>query len=546
MQAVADSLPNDPAQLQGIIQQLRAQLAESEQQRAEQAATLTERSRRIEQLLETIELLRRKRFGPSADRIPDSQLALFDETELEALIGKLEEDLEQETIPASSADEQPTKPRHKPLRRPLPSHLPRVERLLDLPEAVKAAMGDDWRFIGYEVSEQLAVIPRQYYVIEYKRAKYVPLHDEVPGAEIGVKLAPRPAPLIPKSIAHGSLLALIVTHKFVDALPLYRQERLFAREGITLSRQTMAGLLIQLHAPLQPVAAALKALLTQGPVVQIDETPVQVLGEPGRANTQQSYMWAFCGGPIGKPVRWFEYAPSRAAEVPHRVLFPPGAKAPAPFYLQSDGYSAYHVLANAEAIIAHAGCWAHVRRTFVDAANGRNASAAQQMVAFIGELYAVERRIRAADAQTRTRERRTHSHPILMRMRRWLDQAAARAAPKSLLGQAIAYALGQWPILITFLDDGHLEIDNNRSENAIRPFVVGRKNWLFAGSPKGAETSALLYSLIETAKANGLEPWAYLNHLFEHLPSAKTPEALAALLPHNLKMGDLKQEASIR
>jgi hypothetical protein len=133
-----------------------------------------------------------------------------------------------------------------------------------------------------------------------------------------------------------------------------------------------------------------------------------------------------------------------------------------------------------------------------------------------------------------------------MRIYKWLDQTSTRVLPKSLLGEAIHYALGQWPLLITFLDDGHLEIDNNIAENAIRPFVLGRKNFLFSGSPKGAETSALLYSLVETARANGLEPWAYLNHLFEHLPGAKSPEAVAALLPHNLKMDDLKREGSIR
>lgn len=374
----------------------------------------------------------------------------------------------------------------------------------------------------------------------------MPINDAVPGAEVGVKIAPRPASIIPKSLAHSSLIAQIVTHKFVDALPLYRQEQLFAREGIELSRQTMAGLLIGLNDPLQPVAAALKGLLTQGPVVHIDETPLQVLDEPGREATQQSFMWAFCGGPPGIAIRWFESAPSRSAEVPRRVLFPSDADPPSPFYLQSDGYSAYQVLATAPQIIDHAGCWAHVRRKFVEAASGRNTSAAQQMVALIGELYTVERRVRKADAATRKHERNTHSRPILMRIRRWLDKAAARVAPKSLLGQAISYALGQWPILITFLEDGHLEVDNNRAENAIRPFVVGRKNWLFAGSPKGAETSALLYSLIETAKANGLEPWAYLNHLFEHLPTAKTPEAIAALLPHNLNMDDLNQQPSIR
>jgi transposase len=370
-------------------------------------------------------------------------------------------------------------------------------------------------------------------------------NDEVPGAEVGVKIAPRAQTLIPKSIAHSSVIAQIVTHKFVDAQPLYRQETGFARDGIPFSRQTMAGLLMQLNAPLQPLAAAMKRLLRQGPVVHVDETPVQVMDEPGRENTQRSFMWAFCGGPPGAAIRWFEYAPSRAAEVPRRVLFPPDADPPLPFYLQSDGYSAYHVLAADARIIGHAGCWAHVRRKFVDAAAGRNASAAQQMVALIGELYAVERGGREADPETRKQVRSERSRQILMRIRKWLDKADARVAPKSLLGQAIAYALGQWPILITFLEDGQLEIDNNRAENAIRPFVLGRKNWLFAGSPKGAETSALLYSLVETAKANGLEPWAYLNHLFEQLPMATSPEAVAALLPHNLKMDDLKQPASI-
>jgi transposase len=377
-------------------------------------------------------------------------------------------------------------------------------------------------------------------------------HDEdVPGAAVGVKIAPRPVQIIPKSIAHGSLLAAIVTAKFVDALPLYRQEQIFAREGIDLSRQTMSGLLMQLQTPLTPVAAALQALLRQGPVVQIDETPVQVLREPGRAATQKSYMWVFCGGPPGQPVRWFEYAPSHAAAVPQRALLGAGADAivgtdpPPAFYIQSDGYSAYPVLAEAPEVVGHAGCWAHVRRKFVDAAAGRNAGAAQHLVGLIGELYGVERTLREADPLTRQAERQQRSRPILDTIKQWLDTTAPRVLPKGLLGKAIAYALGQWPILTTFLDDGHLEIDNNTAENAIRPFVVGRKNWLFAGSPKGAEVSALLYSLIETAKANGLEPWAYLNHLFEHLPTAKTAEAIAALLPHNLKLDDLKRDGAI-
>lgn len=538
-------LPQDPVELHRIIAQLHAQLAESERERSAQTT-------RIEQLLEAIELLRRKRFGPSTDRVPESQLALFDEAELEALIGELEATLPapRET-PAPTATPAAEAAKRKPVRRPLPEHLPRVERVIDLPDAEKAAMGTDWTFIGYDRAEQLAVIPRQCYVVVTKRAKYVPANEEVPEAEVGVKIAPRADQIIPKSIAHSSLLAAIVTGKFVDGLPLYRQEKMFAREGIALSRQTMAGLLIQLKTPLAPIAAALKALLGQGPVVHIDETRLQVLDEPGRENTQQSFMWVFCGGPPQAPVCWYEYAPSRAAEVPRQVLFPAAARAPSGtdppprFYLQSDGYSAYHVLAEAPEVIDHAGCWAHVRRKFVEAAAGRNAAAAQQMVALIGELYAVERDLRGEDPATRKRIRSARSGPSLTRIRQWLDQVAARVLPKSLLGQAVGYALNQWPTLITFLDDGHLEIDNNRAENAIRPFVVGRKGWLFAGSPAGAETSALLYSLVETAKANALEPHAYLSYLFEHLPGAKTPEAVAALLPHNLKLDDIRPQAAI-
>ncbi|WP_242469751.1 IS66 family transposase [Rhabdochromatium marinum] len=348
MSSTAQTLPDAPAELRAIIAQLTAQLAEADRERGVQ-------EQRIAQLLETIELLKRKRFGRSTDQVPDSQLRLFDETELEALIGELEAERPVAPTPDSAKDKtEPTK--RQPVRRPLPSHLPRVERLLDLGEDEKAAMGEDWSFIGYDTSEQLAILPRQTYVIVYKRAKYVARDDSVAGAEVGVKIAPRPEQIIPKSIAHSSLLAGIVTAKFVDALPLYRQQKIFEREGIDLSRQTMAGLLIQLNAPLAPIAAALKALLRQGTVVHVDETPVQVLREPGRDNTQTSYMWVFCGGPPGQPVRWFAYADSRAACVPKGVLLEDPAQAggtdpPPRFYLQSDGYSAYGVVANAPEVI---------------------------------------------------------------------------------------------------------------------------------------------------------------------------------------------------
>jgi len=539
MQSAAAPLPQDPAELRAEVVRLHNRLAEAERQREAH-------EQHIQRLLDYITLLKRKRFGPSADRIPADQLKLFDEAELEALIGELEEALEQPAAPQRKAPA-PEKPKAKPVRRPLPEHLPRVERVLDLPEADKQAMGSDWTFIGYDESEQLAVIPRQPYVIRFKRAKYVPVNEDVPGAGQGVVIAPRAPQLLPKAIGHSSLIADVVVGKFVDALPLYRQEKIFAREGIDISRQTMAGWMIQLDEKLTPLMAAMKAVLYQGRVIHIDETRLQVLKELGREATQQSFMWVYRGGPPEQPVIWFQYAETRSAAVPREFLFP-GGKAPATgsdpppgLYILTDGYSAYNALARENAIQGHAACWAHVRRKFVEAAEGRKSTAAaHQMVALIGKLYAVERELRDSSPAERKSARQARSRPILDKIKAWLDEKVTKTLPKGLLGTAIGYALGQWPQLTTFLEDGHLPIDNNVVENAIRPFVIGRKGWLFSGSPRGAQASATLYSLIETAKANALEPRAYLTFLFERLPEARTPAAIDALLPQNLKPEDLK------
>jgi transposase len=236
----------------------------------------------------------------------------------------------------------------------------------------------------------------------------------------------------------------------------------------------------------------------------------------------------------------FHYSESRAGEVPLRFLFPPGGP-PDPqtalcrWLLQSDGYVAYDPLAALACVIAHAGCCAHVRRKFVEAGEGRkHTAAAHQAAAPIGKLYAVERTLRDCSPEERRHARQRHSRPIVETLKKWLDEKAARVLPKSGLGMAIAYALNQWEHLLVFLDRGEVEIDNNLTENAIRPFVIGRKNFLFSGSPRGAKASATLYSLIETAKANGHEPRAYLHFLFERLPLAKTPAAIEALLPMNL------------
>lgn len=534
MNSAAISLPNDPHQLKAEVVQLRGAVAKKER-------ALAEKELRIEQLLDYILLLRKRQFGASADRPNKDQFNLFDEAELEQLLDELEQ-------PSAPDDAEPTtqekgdSEKKKPIRRPLPAHFNRVEKVIDLAAEEKTAMGDDWTFIGYDTSEQLAIIPRQHYVITYKRAKYVPKHDEVAGAEQGVKTAPRPEQIIPKSIAHSSVIADVVTRKFVDGLPFYRQEAINAREGIDLSRQTMSSWVIQLDERLTPLMAALKRVLYQGRAIHIDETRLQVLNEPGRDNGQLSYMWVYGGGPPDKPIIWFQYADTRSGDVPDAFLYPQGEDPPSgEMYLITDGYSGYNALSQQPGILGHAACWAHVRRKFVEATHGRkNTAAAHQMVALIRKLYQVERSASGMAPEARKALRDEQATPILEKIKHWLDGKAGKVLPKSPLGTAIAYTLGLWPKLTTYLKDGHIEIDNNKAENAIRPFVIGRKAWLFSGSPRGAKASATLYTLVETAKACGLEPWAYLNYLFERFPAAKSEQDLLALLPHNLKTEDLK------
>jgi transposase len=520
------SPPNNTDQLEAEVVKLRGAVKEKEQ--------------RIEQLLDYIVLLRKRQFGASADRPNKDQFNLFDEAELEQLLADL--DIPDPKDAEATAKEKTEQPRKKPVRRPLPAHFDRVEKIIDLSDEEKAEMGDDWTFIGYDTSEQLAVIPQQHYVIVYKRAKYVPGNDEVAGAEAGVRIAPRPDQIIPKSIAHSSLIADVVVRKFVDGLPFYRQEAIHAREGIDLSRQTMSGWVMQLDDRLSPLMAAMKRLLYEGRVIQIDETRLQVLNEPGRENTQLSYMWVYGGGPPDRPVIWYQYADTRGGEVPLNFLYPQEGEAPdGAMYLVSDGYEGYNALSKMPGILAPCACWAHVRRKFVDATHGRkNTAAAHQMVALIRKLYQVERAAEEKTAEARQAIRQTQAAPILDKIKAWLDEKVGRVLPKSPLGEAIAYTMGLWPKLLAYLEDGNIPIDNNKIENAIRPFVIGRKNFLFSGSPRGANASATMYTLVESAKANGLEPWAYLNYLFEKLPVAKSEQALLDLLPQNLKMGDLK------
>ncbi len=416
-------------------------------------------------------------------------------------------------------------------RKPLPANLPRVEVIHDIPEADKrCGCGALKSRIGEETAERLDIVPAQIRVIRDIRPKYACRSCEgVEDAGPTVAIAPPPAQLIPKGIATAGLLAHVLTAKFADAIPFYRQAKQFERIGVELSRTTLCGWALQVAERCGPVIALLGQEVRAGPVVRCDETTVQVLDEPGRAAQSKSYMWVFLGGPPGRPAVEYRYHPTRAGKVAADYLS--GYRG----CVQTDGFAGYGFL-DAQPGVTHVGCWAHARRKFVEATQVGKGGSAGVAVATIRKLYAVEQQAKnqGLSPEALVQARREHAQPILEGFKTWLDRRATQVTPKSLLGRAVHYTLGQWKRLVAYLDHPFLTPDNNLAENAIRPFVVGRKNWLFSGTAEGASASAAFYSLIETAKANHLDPFRYLSHLFKHVPLASTTDEYRSLLPQHL------------
>lgn len=473
-------------------------------------------------LTEQLNLALARRYAASSEKLSPDQIALFDEAEFDA-----------DSVPESDAgvdDEEITVAAHtrkKRGRKPIPDHLPRIDVIHELPESERCCDQDGRLLteIGEVTSEQLDIIPATIRVLRHIRKKYA--------CDCGrcIKTAPLPAQPIPRSLASPGLLAHVAVSKYQDALPLYRQETILQRIGVDIPRATLANWMIRAGSLIQPVINLLQDRLLSYDIVQMDETPVQVLKEAGKTAQSKSYLWLQRGGPPQQPVVLYHYDPGRGAGVAMRLL--QGFKG----YLQTDGYDGYNA-AVASHRLTHVGCMAHARRKFSEAlkAQGRNPTRgkAHRGLTLIRKLYGIEKQARKLTSEKRHAHRDRHARPILDEMRAWLDQSLPQVPPTSATGKALYYLHNEWPKLIRYLDDGRLEIDNNAAENAIRPFVLGRKNWLFSDSVKGVSASANLYSLIETAKANGLEPYAYLRYLFTELPKALTVDAIESLLPGNV------------
>ncbi|PPK71872.1 transposase [Methylobacter tundripaludum] len=421
--------------------------------------------------------------------------------------------------------------RKKRGRKPIDPHLPREIVRHELPEAERVCAHDGTRLveIGAEISEQLDIVPQQVRVIQHHRVKYAcPCCDE------SIRVTPAPARIILKGLLTEAALAWVVTAKYQDSLPLYRQAALLGRFGGDLSRTTLAASMVRVGHAVQPIINLLRDHLVEADLILGDETVIQVLKESGRTAQSKSYLWAQMTG-SGPPIRLFSYTPGRGG-IHAQPLYDgikPGVA------LMSDGYEVYNAIAVARGAI-HLGCWAHSRRYFIEAEAAipkaaRNAQQpATQFIAAIGELYTIEANAKDLSAEQRQQRRQEQSRPVLAKIEALLLPHLHTVTPGSLLGKALHYLASQWPKLTRFVDNGAWPIDNNRCENAIRPFVVGRRNWLFCDTVAGARASANLYSLIETCKANGIDPYAYLVELFRKLPLAKNAEDFEALLPWNL------------
>jgi len=474
---------------------------------------------------EIIDARNRRLFGRRSEKLTHDELQywLFNEAEL----GMHEKvNLPEKSVSIKAHE------RKKQGRKPISDDLPRKNIIHDIPDDEKLCIhcSKPRPKIGEDVREEVSIIPVKVFVKRHIYPKYGPCNcaecknDKETKPIISAEHEKR---IIPGSMADEMFLAYLATSKFCDGLPFYRQEKIMRRYGIDYGRATMCDQMIRISAACSDLIDLLENEARSGPILNMDETHLQVLHEPDRDPSTKSWMWVMIGRPGGKKVILFHYHPNRSGEVAKKLL--DGYRG----YLQSDGYSVYHAVGDTDGIIS-VGCWAHARRKFFDAKGlPEQVSKADEALAMIAKLFHIDSALREKNLTENdfVRIRREQSQPVLDQLFCWLHETEPRVPPSLNLHKAIRYTQNEWERLIRYLDHAYLTPDNNIAENAIRPFVVGRKNWLFANNPRGAHASACLYSLIESAIANGLDPFDYLAWLFTELP--KTPkEKLRDLLPH--------------
>ena len=456
--------------------------------------------------------LKRWRFGTSSESLDNTtQAVLFDAIVADTAIEDRAAQDEIKPPPAAPAA------KRQAVRQALPASLPRIDRHHEI-EQTHCACGQALERIGQEVSEQLDCVPTQFFVLRHIRGKYACACCQT------IQAAPMPAQVIDKGIPAPGLLAQVVVAKHDDHLPLYRQTEIYARSGVHIPRSSMAQWIGICGVQLTPLAKALKDFILGHGVIHADETPVKLLA-PGKGKTSRAYVWVYrTTNFVAQRAVFYDFSTGRGGEHARRVLQGFAGT------LVSDDFSGYHAL-QSQGVTA-ALCMAHARRRLFEAHQFNGSEIAGHAVALIARLYEVERQARELEPEARRLWRQQHAKPVAETLHTWLSEQRQKLAKADVTAKAIDYALSNWRGLTRYLDDGHVPIDNNAAENAVRPLAVGRKNWLFVGSQQAGERAAVVLSLIESAKLNGHDPWAYLKDVFERLPTLKQRD-LAQLLPHN-------------
>lgn len=497
MASLRSELPRDPETLQ---------------------AMLIAREAEIERLRQIIKELQRHRFGRRAETLPEDQLLLaLEEAEQAEAAGFA---ASEEKTPAEKAERVAKRCAN---RGALPAHLPRIETVVDIESDICPCCSGRLHRIGEDVAERLDIVPAQFRVLVVRRPKYA-----CRSCENVVVQAPAPARLIEGGIPTEATVAQVLVSKYADHLPLYRQTQIYARQGVTLDRSTLADWVGRAAFLLRPVHERMLAVLKASPKLFADETTAPVL-DPGRGRTKTGQLFAYARddrpwGGADPPAVVYIYAPDRKGErtVAHLDGFAG--------ILQVDGYGGYKVLAERNAV-SLAFCWAHVRRRFYELAQAGPAPIASEALLRIADLYRVEADIRGRTPGERRDARQQRSKPIIDALEPWLRQKLALISQKTKLAEAIRYALSRWPGLGLFLDDGRIELDNNIVERSIRPLALTRKNTLFAGSDGGAEHWAVIASLVETCKLNNIDPQAYLADAITRIVSGHPNSRIDELLP---------------
>ena len=489
-----------------------------------QKSRIEDLEKKMNWMLEQIKLSQHKLFGTSSEKSQyDNQLNLFNEAENQADERVIEPELEEIKYKrkkrAGKKDE---------ILADLPVET--IEYYLSEEEQNCPQCGEKLHIMGKEIRKELKIIPAQVKVVEHVKHIYSCRECEKWACGTPIVKAAVSEPVIKGSIASPSTVAYIMSQKYVNAMPLYRQEQEFERLGIEISRQTMANWVIRCATDwLEPLYNAMKEILIQHQVLHADESVLQVLKEPGKPPQSNSYMWLYrTSGETKTPIVLYEYQPDRRAKRVKEFL--EGFKG----YIHTDGYDGYHSLPED---ITICGCWAHARRKFDEVLKSIKASEQIGTKALAGknycdQLFSIERGLIDCTQEERYKKRLELAKPILDEFYAWLK--SSNAIPQSALGKAVNYTLGQWKYLVNYLKDGRCEISNNRAERSIKPFVIGRKNFLFADTVRGARASAIVYSIIETAKENCLNPMKYLTYIFEKMPNydfKNNPDLFEFLFP---------------